>query len=94
MLPHPLTSFKIQKKYQNEPKFNGVYSRDNLPKIKNGSYVVNLDEYESVGTYWIGLNVNGENVRYGGSFGLEHIHRQHYITSLYFLLTNMKRMTK
>ena len=32
MLPHPLTSLEIQKYYQNEPKFNGVFSRNNLPK--------------------------------------------------------------
>ena len=42
--PHPLTNFKIQKYYENEPRFNGVYSRNNLPKqIKDGSYVINLD---------------------------------------------------
>ena len=51
MLPHPLTSFEIQKYYQNEPKFNGVYSRNNLPKTKNGAYVTNLDEYKSIGTH-------------------------------------------
>ena len=28
----------------NEPGFNGVYSRDNLPKIKDGTYAINLDE--------------------------------------------------
>ena len=43
MLPHPLTSFGIQKYYQNKPKFNGVYSRNNLPKIKDGAYVINPD---------------------------------------------------
>ena len=31
MPPHPLTDLKIQRYYQNEPIFNGVYSRDNLP---------------------------------------------------------------
>ena len=37
MLPHPLTNFEIQKNYQIKPKFNGVFSRDNLPnKIKGG----------------------------------------------------------
>ena len=36
MLPHPLKIFKIQKYYQNEPKFYGVYSRNNLPKAKDG----------------------------------------------------------
>ena len=44
MLPHPFTNFEIQKYYQNESKFNGVYSRNNLPKTKDGTYVINLDE--------------------------------------------------
>ena len=51
MPPHLLTNFKIQKYYQNKPKFNGVYSRNNLPKIKDGVYVINLDEYESIGSH-------------------------------------------
>ena len=32
MPPHSLTNFQIQKCYQNEPRFNGVYSRNNVPK--------------------------------------------------------------
>ena len=45
MPPHPLKNFEIQKCYQNEPRFNGVSSRDNLPKkIKDRAYVINLDE--------------------------------------------------
>ena len=59
---HPLINFEIQKYYQNEPKFNCVYSRNNLPKIKNGPYVINLDEYKSIGTHWIALHVNAENL--------------------------------
>ena len=50
---HPLTNFEIQKYYQNEAKFNGVYSKNNLPKIKDGAYAINLDEFKSIGTYWI-----------------------------------------
>ena len=50
--PHPLTNFEIQKYYQNEPKFNGVFSRDNLPnKIKDGPYTINLDQYSDIGTH-------------------------------------------
>ena len=64
MPPHPLTNFEIQKYYQNKPKFNGIYSRKNLPKIKDGAYVTNLDEYKSIGTPWIALYVNGNNVTY------------------------------
>ena len=52
MPPHLSTNFEIQKYYQNEPRFNGVHSRNNLPKIKDGPYVIYLDEYESRGTHW------------------------------------------
>ena len=56
MPPHPLTNFEIQKYYKNEPRFNGVFSRNNLPKkIKDGAYVINLDEYADTGTHWIAL---------------------------------------
>ena len=44
----PLTNFEVQKYYQNEPKFDGAYSRNNLPKIKDEAYTINLDEYESI----------------------------------------------
>ena len=51
MPPHPLTNFETQKYYQNEPRFNGAYSRDNLPeKIKDGAYIINFDEYADVDT--------------------------------------------
>ena len=51
MPSHPLTNFEVQKYYQNEPKFNGVYSRINLPKITNGTYVINLDAFKSKETH-------------------------------------------
>ena len=73
MLPHPLTNFEIQKYYQNEPKFNGVYSRDNLPKIKDGVYVINLDEHSNIGTHWIALYLLNNDIAYFDSFGIEHI---------------------
>ena len=38
MLPHPLHDFEIQK-YENEPRFHGVYSRNNLSKLKDGPYI-------------------------------------------------------
>ena len=73
MLPHPLTNFEIQKYYKNEPRFNGVYSRDNLPKIKDGAYIINLDEYSDIGTHWVTLHVNNNDVTSCDSFGVEHI---------------------
>ena len=76
ILPHPITNFEIQKYYQNVPRFNGVYSRDNLPnKIKDGAYVINLDEYSVIGTLWIALFLLN-NVNYFDSFGVEHIPKE------------------
>ena len=43
--PHPLTTFQVQKHYQNNRRFNSVYSRDNLSRIKDVAYVMHLDEY-------------------------------------------------
>ena len=76
MPPHPLTNFEIQKYYQNEPKFNGVYSRDNLPKMKDGAYVINLDESKSTGTHWIALYLNGDTIIHFNSFGVKHIPKE------------------
>ena len=56
MRPNPLTNFEIQKYYQNNREFNGVYSRINLPKIKDGVFHRN-----SWGTHWVALYVNGDN---------------------------------
>ena len=61
MPPHPLTNFEIQKYYQNEPRFHGVYSRDNLIEIKDGPYVVNLDKYSDIGTHRVALDVSDNN---------------------------------
>ena len=48
MPPHPLTDFEIRKYYENEARFNGVFSRNNLPKtIKDGAYVINLNELQT-----------------------------------------------
>ena len=84
--PHPLLNFEIQEYYQNEPTFNGVFSRDNLPNtirpkglrsaIKNGAYVINLDEYRDIGTHRAALYVNNKTATYFDSFGVEHIPRE------------------
>ena len=58
MPPHPLTNFE----------FYGVYSINDLPKIKEGAYVINLDEYKPIETHWIALYVNDDNVTYFGSY--------------------------
>ena len=71
--PHPLTSFERQKYYQNKSRFNGVYSRDNLPKVKDGAYVINLDQYSDIVTHLVALYVRNTNVTYFNYFGVEHI---------------------
>ena len=84
---HPLANFKIQEYYQNEPRFNEVFSRDNLPNIiKNGAYVINLDEYHDIGTHWVALYmqsasvyntyVNNKIATNFDSFGVEHIPKE------------------
>ena len=73
MPPHPLTNFEIQNYYQNEPRFNDVYSRDNLPKKKDEAYIINLDEYADVGTHGIALFCNRIEIVYFDSFGVEHV---------------------
>ena len=78
LLPfHPLTNIEISEYYKNEFRFNGVYSRNNLPnKIKKGTYVINLDEYENTGTHWVSLFVKANKVIYFDSFGVEHIPKE------------------
>ena len=74
MPPHPLTNFDIQKYYENDPRFNGVFSRDSLTKkIKGGAYVINLDEDKDVGTHWIVLFCKKKEIAYFDSFGVEHV---------------------
>ena len=78
LLPfHPLTNIEISEYFANEPRFNGVYSRNNLPnKIKKGAYVINLDEYENIGTHWISLFVKPKYTVYFDSFGVEYIPKE------------------
>ena len=105
--PHPLTNFEIQGYYQNEPRFNGVFSRDNLPNtIKNGAsetsrakrgeraYVINLDEYRDIGTHSVALYVNNKTATYFDSFGVEDIPKEimKFIGSNKKIITNIYRI--
>ena len=57
-------------------KINGVYSKDNLPKIKDGAYIIILDEYSNIGTHWVALWVDINNITYFDSFGVEHFPKE------------------
>ena len=87
LLPfHPLTNIEISEYYANETRFNGVYSRNNLPnKIKKGAYIINLDEYENTGTHWVSLFVKANKVIYFDSFGIN-IFLKKLINSLIIIL--------
>ena len=76
MPPHLLINFEIQKYCHNLTRFNGVYSRDNLSKIWDEAYVINLDEYSDIGIHWIALYVLNNDVTYFNSFGVEHIPKE------------------
>ena len=76
MLHHPLTNFETQNYYQNELRFNCVYSRDNLPRIKDGAYIINLDEQSDIGSHWVTLYAKNNDVTYFDSFGVEHIPKE------------------
>ena len=74
MPPNAFTNFEIQKYYQIEPRFNGVFSRNNLPKkIKDRAYVLNIDQYVAVGTHQDSLFCNGNKFVYYDSFGVGHV---------------------
>ena len=71
-----MTNFEIVLRYfQNEPKINGVCSRNHLPKIKDGAYIINIDEYASQQTlsYWTALYLNGNDKTYFENFGIKYI---------------------
>ena len=76
MLPHLLTNFEIQKYYQNKSKFNGVYLRNSLSKIKDELFIKNLDEYESIGIHWMTFQFNDNNVIYFDSFVIGNIPKE------------------
>ena len=80
-------------KHQNEPRFNGVYSRDNLPKIKDVAYVINLDEYCDIGTHWVAWYTHNNNVTYFDSFSVEHIPKEikAFIRRCLSIVTNIFR---
>lgn len=61
--PHSLTNFETQSYYQNEPRFDKIYSRNNLLRINECTHIINLDDYKSVGAHWVALYVNGDKNR-------------------------------
>ena len=92
--PLPLTNFEIRKYYQIEPRFNAVNSRDDLyDEIKDGTFVINLDEYSDIGAHWIALYILNNKVTYLDGFEVEHIPKEikKFIKG-YTIVTNIFRI--
>ena len=70
---HPLSNIKITNYFNDEPRFNGVFSRNNLPRIKDGAHVINLDDKKSKGTHWVSLFINRNIAVYFETSGIEYI---------------------
>ena len=70
---HPLSNFEITKYFNDEPRFNGIFSRNNLPRIKDRAYVINLDDKNSKETHWVSWFVDKNLAVYLDSFGIEDI---------------------
>ena len=73
ILPHHLSNFEIIKCFNYETRFNYVFTRDKLPKIKDGLYFINLDDKECHGTHWVSLFTDKYITVYFDSFGIEYI---------------------
>ena len=68
---------KYQQYYQNESQFNDIYSKINLTKIvKDGVYVINLDENDSIGTYWFAMYIKNDKVTCFDGLDDEHIPKE------------------
>ena len=73
ILPHSLNDIEITNYFNNKLGFNGVSSSNNLPRIKNGAYVINLDKKKTKGTHWFSLFIYKNTNVYFVFFGIEYI---------------------
>ena len=73
VLLHPLNNKKITNFFNYEPIFNGVFARNNLPRIKDWAYLINLDDKKCKGTHWVSLFIDRNTVVYFAYFQIEHI---------------------
>ena len=68
-----LSNIEITEYFNYVARFNGIFSRNNLPKIKDCGYVINLDDKKSTGTHWVSLFIDRNTAVYCDSFGIEYI---------------------
>ena len=70
---HALNNIEITNCFNNEPRFNGVSLRNSLAKIKDGAYVINLDDKDSKETHCVLLFINKNIAVHFDSFGIGYI---------------------
>ena len=70
---HLLNNIEITNYFNYEPRFNGVFSRNNIPRINDGAYVINLHDKNSKGKQWASLFIDKNTAVYFDSFGIEYI---------------------
>ena len=73
VLSHCLSNIEITKYFSFEPKFIDIFSRDNLPRIKDGAYVMNLDDKRSIRISWVVLFIDKNKIVYFDSFEMKYI---------------------
>ena len=76
MSPNSLRNFEMQNYCQIEPIWNGIFSGNDLPKIKDGGYLINLDEFKSIGIHWIAIYTSVNNILYLDRYGVENIPKE------------------
>ena len=54
-----------------EPRFNSAFSKNNLPRIKDRTYVINVDNKKSDGTHWVSLFIVRNPTVFLDSFEIE-----------------------
>ena len=70
---HPLNNIEITNNFNYKPRFNGIFSKNNLPRIKDGAFVINLNDKNSTGTHWVSLFIDKNLAICFDSFGIEYI---------------------
>ena len=73
LLFHPLNNIEISNYFNYEPTFNGAFSKNNLPRIKDREYIINLNDKNSIRTHWVSLFIDRNAAVYFDSFGIEFI---------------------
>ena len=66
----------MQNYCQIKPIWNGIFSGNDLLKIKDGGYLRNLDEFKSIGIHWIAIYTSVNNILYLDRYGVENIPKE------------------